>query len=294
MLNGSMSMQPLDGPPSTAHVYARVIAGASLPGFLWGRGDDIPERGLSLARVNFSAEEIEGFRRVCGGSGPDLPPTMLHVAGFPLAMYLMTGRDFPMGSLGMVHIANRIEVTGQLPALGEYEVQVHAGNARRHPKGTQFDVVTSAYLDGERVWHEASTYLSRGSDLPSAQIAAERSSWPDPTQGAEVVGLQIPADMGRQYAAISGDRNPIHLHPLAAKAFGFRTTIVHGMWTLARCLAEVEGDLPRSYVASAGFFKPVFLPATSAVRIDRGDQDVTVWLTSGDTRHAVVHVQFRD
>ena len=83
------------------------------------------------------------------------------------------------------------------------------------------------------MWHETSTHLSRGSGLPSAGATAERTSWPDPTQNAEVVGLQIPSDMGRLYAAISGDRNPIHLHPLAAKAFGFRTTIVHGMWTLA-------------------------------------------------------------
>ena len=289
-----MSMQPLNGPPGTAHLYARVIAGASLPGFLWGGGDSIPERGLSLPQVRFSAEEIEAYRRVCGGSGPDLPPAMLHVAGFPLAMYLMTSRDFPMGSLGMVHIANRIEVTGQLPALGEYEFQAHAGNARTHPKGTQFDMVTSASLDGELVWHETSTYLSRGSGLPSAGATAERTSWPDPTQNAEVVGLQIPSDMGRLYAAISGDRNPIHLHPLAAKAFGFRTTIVHGMWTLARCLAEVEGELPGAYVATAGFFKPVFLPAASTLQIDRGDGKLTVLLTTEDTRHAVVHVQFRD
>ena len=56
---------------------------------------------------------------------------MLHVAGFPLAMYPMTSRDFPMGSLGMVHIANRIEVTGQLPALGEYEFR-HMRAMRAH------------------------------------------------------------------------------------------------------------------------------------------------------------------
>lgn len=146
---------------------------------------------------------------MCDGSGPDLPPAMLHVAVFPLAMYLMSSSDFPMGSLGMVHIANRIEVTGQLPALGGYEVRVQAGNACRHPKGTQFDMVTSSRLDGER--------LSRGSDLSSARATAERTSWPDPTQTVEVVNLEIPADMGRQHDAISGDCNPVHLHPLAAR-----------------------------------------------------------------------------
>ena len=183
-------------------------------------------------------------------------------------------------------------MTGQLPALGEYEFQAHAGNARTHPKGTQFDMVTSASLDGELVWHETSTYLSRGSGLPSAGATAERTSWPDPTQNAEVVGLQIPSDMGRLYAAISGDRNPIHLHPLAAKAFGFRTTIVHGMWTPRAAWPKWKGEPPGAYVATAGFFAS--FPRGEHVADRSGDGKLTVWLTTEDTRHAVVHVQFRD
>lgn len=113
------------------------------------------------------------------------------------------------------------------------------------------------------------------------------------TQNAEVVGLQIPSDMGRLYAAISGDRNPIHLHPLAAKAFGFRTTIVHGMWTLARCLAEVEGELP-GLTSPPRDSSSQFSSRGEHVADRSGDGKLTVWLTTEDTRHAVVHVQFRD
>jgi len=71
----------------------------------------------------------------------------------------------------------------------------------------------------------------------------------------------VPADIGRRYAEVSGDRNPIHLHPLTARLLGFRRAIAHGMWTKARCLAALEGRLPDAYTVDVRFKLPVFLPA---------------------------------
>ena len=72
----------------------------------------------------------------------------------------------------------------------------------------------------------------------------------------------MPSDIGRRYAHVSGDHNPIHLHSLTAKAFGFPTAIAHGMWTKARCLAALESRLPESFTVDAAFRKPILLPAT--------------------------------
>ncbi|SCD77380.1 MaoC like domain-containing protein, partial [Streptomyces sp. DpondAA-D4] len=55
-----------------------------------------------------------------------------------------------------------------------------------------------------------------------------------------VAEWRLPGDLGRRYGAVSGDRNPIHLHPLTARLFGFPRHLAHGMWTVARCLAEAE------------------------------------------------------
>ncbi len=54
---------------------------------------------------------------------------------------------------------------------------------------------------------------------------------------------KLAGDLGRRYGAVSGDRNPIHLYPLTAKAFGFPTNIAHGMWTLARSLSALQNKL---------------------------------------------------
>ena len=68
--------------------------------------------------------------------------------------------------------------------------------------------------------------------------------------------------MGRRYAAVSGDVNPIHLNPLAARLFGFRRAIAHGMWLKARCLAAFEGRLPDALTAEVEFKSPLLLPST--------------------------------
>ena len=74
----------------------------------------------------------------------------------------------------------------------------------------------------------------------------------------------IPDDIGRRYGAVSGDRNPIHLHPLSARLFGMPRPIAHGMWLQARCLAELEAELPDAFTTGVRFKLPVALGAVVA------------------------------
>ena len=71
---------------------------------------------------------------------------------------------------------------------------------------------------------------------------------------------KLAGDLGRRYAAVSGDHNPIHLYALTAKAFGFPRQIAHGMWSTARCLAALDGRLPDAVTTEVVFKKPVLLP----------------------------------
>ena len=75
---------------------------------------------------------------------------------------------------------------------------------------------------------------------------------------------RLGADLGRRYAAVSGDHNPIHLYGVTAKAFGFPRQIAHGMWSKARCLAALDGRYPDAVRVDVAFKKPVLLPGTVA------------------------------
>jgi acyl dehydratase len=84
------------------------------------------------------------------------------------------------------------------------------------------------------------------------------------------VEWRLPGDLGRRYGAVSGDRNPIHLHALTARAFGFPRAIAHGMWTKARALAALEATLPDAYTVDVAFKKPILLPGRVTFAAEEG------------------------
>ncbi|NEE34966.1 hypothetical protein G3M53_57270, partial [Streptomyces sp. SID7982] len=126
-------------------------------------------------------------------------------------------------------------------------------------------MVTEARVGGELVWESRSGYLSRHA---TADADASPRSAPDAVGDLPAVAeWRLPGDLGRRYGAVSGDRNPIHLHPLTARLFGFPRAIAHGMWTAARCLAEA-GDGAEIRSVRAEFRAPVLLPATVTYAAD--------------------------
>jgi acyl dehydratase len=144
---------------------------------------------------------------------------------------------------------------------------VHAENLRPHPAGRQLDLVTAATVGGEPVWTGRSTYLRRGGGPGPPSGDRRPRAVPDPPAGASV-RVRVPRDVGRRYAAVSGDRNPIHLSALGARAFGFGSAIAHGMWLAARTLATLEGRVPDAVTVDVAFKTPVLLPSTVLVSAD--------------------------
>jgi len=231
-------------------LYARAIA-RQLP-LLGGGGDSLPDRELTLDRVQIDREHLADYDEVCGFRYRDrLPPTYLHVVAFPLALELMAARDFPLKPMGLVHVANRIEQRRPLEAAETPSLRVRAEDLREHPRGTQFDIVAEA---GD-AWLERSTYLRR--EKPGQGGGEE-----EPPREASAV-WRVTLRTARRYAAVSGDRNPIHLHRLTARAFGQPRPIAHGMWLKARCVAALEDRLPAACAIEVRFGSPLRLPASA-------------------------------
>jgi len=258
-------------------VYGKAIAGATVipvarkVKLLSANG--LPERDLTRTDVEVDREHLAAYDRVCGFRLRDeLPATYPHIVAFPLAMELLTDTSFPFPAMGLVHIANRIEHLRPMTAAEPFDIKVWTADLAEHDKGTQFQVMAEAKAGGEVVWRSASTYLHREKSGSKEQ---QRES--DEPAAAQAI-WDVPGDIGRRYAAVSGDRNPIHMHPLSAKLFGMKTNIAHGMWTKARCLAAIESELPESYTVEVRFKLPIFLPAKVAFGVDASAAE-------GGTRH---------
>ncbi|MFL6143835.1 MAG: MaoC/PaaZ C-terminal domain-containing protein [Labedaea sp.] len=246
-----MTVHELSTAPNLLALYGKAV----LSGFT-RRGGDLPATGYEQPVVPVDVAHLAGYDRICGFRLTDeLPVTYPHVLSFPLQIKLMTDPGFPFPLVGSVHLANRITQYRPLRVSDRFGLRVRVADLRPHPKGRQFDVVSEAVAGGEVVWRDVSTYLRRGGGSGPRE-EREPAAPPAPT-----AIWRVPGDIGRRYAEVSGDRNPIHLHPLTAKLFGFPRAIAHGMWTKARCLAALEGRLPDAYTVDVGFKLPVLLPA---------------------------------
>ena len=271
--------------PSSWMLYAKAVLPAlplvgSLPG-VRRSGEDAPGLFLLRERVSTSPRLLADYAAVCGlRLGDTLPVTYPHVAAFGLQLALVTDSTFPFAALGVVHVANTVIQHRPLRLSETFDVRVHAADLRAHPKGQLIDVITLVSVGGETVWAETMTLLHRQrSDATLADTLPLREL--DPPTGS--TRWRIGSDIGRRYAAVSGDRNPIHLYGLTARAFGFPRQIAHGMWTTARCVAALEGRLPDAMTLQVAFRKPVLLPATVAFGSTTDGAGSTVFALSSAT-----------
>ena len=235
--------------------------------------------GLAYRRTGVVAERprVDAYAAVCGFPRKDVVPlTYPHMLAFPLHMAIMSDPGFPYPAIGLVHVENTITAHRAIGVGEALDVTTEVRAARPHAKGVLLDFVTTVASGADTVWESTSTYLRRGRTI-DGDVAVGLVITDPPTDGVE---WRLPANLGRTYASVSGDVNPIHLYPWTAKALGFPRQIAHGMWTKARSIAAIENRLPEAVTVEVAFKKPVFLPGTVAYAARQGDTGWTFALTS--------------
>jgi acyl dehydratase len=277
-----MAVEQLDGLPRLGPRYALAL----LPGR--AGGDTLPDRELALSGLRVDAANLAAYSRVCGFAvDGTLPVTYPQVLAFGPQIRLMTEPGFPLRLPGLVHLRQRIRQLRPIGADEPLELRVHAERLRAHPRGALVDLVAEVATPGGPAWRARSSYLSRGAAAPEGP--------PDDAEPAEVdaplgARWRLAGDTGRRYASVSGDVNPIHLHPLTARLFGFRGAIAHGMWTAARALATLAGRLPDAYDVDVVFRKPVVLPTEVDLHTGRTATGWALTLRGADRVHLVMSV----
>ncbi len=288
-----MATRTLKSAPRILPLYARAAAplvpGASRLPFVGGGGGELPDLELALEQVQVDRERLAAYAHVCGFSLRDtLPATFPHVLAFPLHLALMTDSRFPFGAIGLVHLSNRIVQHRPIDSAETLELQARLTPLRAHRSGQTFTIVSEARVAGELVWEDHSTMLRRGRSIetegaPESDADMNKTSRSDTERPPQSAVWDLPGDLGRRYAGVSGDRNPIHMHALSAKLFGFPRAIAHGMWTKARCLAALERELPDAFAVAVDFRKPILLP--SEVSFGGDGRRFAVWSQEGKVRH---------
>lgn len=222
---------------------------------------DLVAFGVQALAVNVQAAHVDAYARVCGfAAARTAPPVYGHVLGFPLQMALLLDERFPWPLPGLVHLESRLLQHEPLHGGMKVDLAVWVERFAPHPRGETVAIGLQISQGGHRLWEGENLYLHRAATA-RAPGAATPPSAPAPCEPpTRCDAWCVPADTGRRYARVAGDFNPIHLHAAAARLFGFRHAIAHGMWTFARALASL-GTLPPQGRAWARFLAPLSLPA---------------------------------
>lgn len=220
-------------------------------------GQPFPFLSNYVKGVQIEKKHLLAYQKLLGfEQNEQVPPTYLSMLGFPMILRLMTHADFPMKAMGQVHLSNEISVFKNFPMHQAITLTAGINNSRVTSRGVEWTVGLIAKADGELVWSSESTMLHR------CKTGLRRQGLPVIVRAGESQTWAIDGGMGRRYASVSGDYNPIHLSAISAKLFGFKKAIVHGMWSKARCLAVLKDQLPESgYRVRANFHRPLFLPS---------------------------------
>ena len=219
-------------------------------------GDDLPS--LKIHRENFLIDRnhLTRYNHICGFDAQQISSTYLWVLCFPLIMNILLSKKFPLRAMGQVHLRNRVSLHEPVDHHSPNLISVSVGSSELTYRGLEWNMDLQISQQERVLWTGQSTFLYR------CHTGLERVSQQKSELPVGDCSWSVDRDVGRRYATISGDYNPIHLSALSAKLFGFKRAIAHGMWSKARCLAQLDKIIPEAgYTADVNFRRPVFLPS---------------------------------
>lgn len=219
----------------------------------------------------FAADLVQRYHDAFGGFVSPLPLTLLYCLAQRVHLAQMLGEHFPWPAPGLVHVSNQLEQHhGIEPKLGFHlkaSIQIPARGPKVSPRRLR-PIFTVEFWQAQQ--HVATC-------VSEYQVMPKQHERPQKPRGSKVVeppgddwqrvdNWQIDAQTSRAYARLSGDFNPIHLHPLLSRWFGFNQPIIHGMYMSARAQAEIEQRVSKPITSiNVTFKRPVSLPATVAL-----------------------------
>jgi len=195
------------------------------------------------------------------GFNNNQPLTYLYILAQRAQLASMLHPQFTIAIPGLIHLENELERNNTIDFEAPFELVVK-GRVAYKDAGALIPTFEVAFIQREQqVARCKSVYLARRKrKKPSKkQQLAAYSMEPDFKED-----WVLPADMGRRYAQISGDWNPIHTSGWLAKLMGLKQPIIHGWYMVSRVCKEVELSRQKELNAiSVQFKSPAYLPGTS-------------------------------
>jgi hypothetical protein len=236
-----------------------------------------------------SPQLIRDYVQNVGGDpaayGKTLPPHMFPQWGFGLAERAMQGLPYRMSRV--LNAGCNYEVRAPIPADEPLSVSARLESIDDDGRRAllQVRVITSTRSVKEALVADMFSLVPLGGGKAAGNGNAKKAAPKEyprvPDDAREVAFFEMAASAGLDFAKLTGDFNPIHWIPAAARAAGFPNVILHGFGTMARAVEGLNrgvlaGDVTRIKKWSCRFTKPLVLPAKAALLVKDNELFVAV------------------
>ncbi|MFH0976806.1 MAG: MaoC/PaaZ C-terminal domain-containing protein [Spirochaetota bacterium] len=234
-------------------------------------GLELPKMKVSMNNLTIDPDHLRRYTDACGLKEKKTIPVLFpHVIASPFYMAMMSHRAFPFFVIGTLHLRNHIIQYRPIGSNEMFDIIVELRQKRVVKQGVEFDFTIELNSKGEVLWKSVSTMMKRGNfgtDITDSTLSDSMDAIPDTATYRE---LHVPKNMGKKFARITSDYNPIHLSRIAALVFGFKRDIIHAMWASAQAigvLPKISEKLPLR--VDLAFKGPVFMDSPTRVTLKK-------------------------
>ncbi len=172
-----------------------------------------------------------------------VPPHLFPQWGFPLMSRLL--EELPYDMTKLLNAGAAFEVRQPLPAdeplMLRASLEKLDDNGRRVLIEQRLETGTESAPDALVATVTAILPLKRKKEEGKGKEKRERPAVP--LGAREIAQWRLPAGAGLDFALLTGDFNPIHWVPAAARAARFKNCILHGFSCIARAVESLNQDL---------------------------------------------------
>ncbi|MCK5311276.1 MAG: hypothetical protein KAJ62_04160 [Desulfobacteraceae bacterium] len=248
----------------------------------------------SFDNIKPDLNKIAHFKKICGYPQNTNTVPMLYLQSLFIGQFgkYITSSFFPLLPLGLIHTKQKIYQARKINQNEILNTKFSLDRINIDEKGLEITFLLEVISGEEVVWKGVTTTLSK-----SKKYKKTKKTGPPSEPLTPFTIIDVPGNIGRQYAKASGDYNPHHLSAFFAKLFGFKRAIAHGMWSLAKSIAEIENQFTEKKVFSVdvSFKRPLLLPGTVTIGAAKENNAILFELRDSVTKmpHLAGSVQTR-
>jgi len=224
--------------------------------------------------IKLDLNRVAKFKKVCGFPQNTNTVPMLYLQSLFIGQFgkYIISPFFPFIPLGLIHTKQSILKTRDINQNEILDTKFTLDTINIDQKGLEITFLLEIKSGRELVWKGITTTLCKSKKYEKMKGGQTSEALPYFTI------IDAPKNIGREYAKVSGDYNPHHLSAYFARLFGFKRAIAHGMWSLARSVAEMEKHFSNNELFSinALFKRPLLLPGKAALAAKK-DKDSIIF-----------------